>query len=128
MVEDEDDVRTVTADMLRRRGYTVLMAATGLEALQMYPTRAPIHLLITDVAMPDMRGLELARRLRRHQPDLKVLFISGYASWAVAAKEGLNDDVPFLQKPFTARQLAAKVRDVLTPRTLATELETRAQR
>jgi PAS domain S-box-containing protein len=128
LVEDEDDVRTVTADMLRRRGYTVLMAATGLEALQMYQTRAPIHLLITDVAMPDMRGLELARRLRRHQPDLKVLFISGYASWAVAAKEGLNDDVPFLQKPFTARQLAAKVRDVLTPKTLATELETRAQR
>src|SRR5262249_12489094 len=95
-------------------GYQVLEAPNGLEALSMYE-RHPgrIHLVITDVVMPILSGVELVQRLLRRHPGLKVLYISGYNDSALARHGAVDENVPTLQKPFRAQQLVQRVREVL---------------
>lgn len=114
VVEDEDDVRRVVVHMLQQLGYDVLTAASGAEAMQLYnDTERPIHLLLTDVVMPKMSGKELADRLTRNLPGLKVLFVSGYTGSVIIHHGVLDPGTYFLQKPFSAAQLGGKVREVL---------------
>jgi PAS domain S-box-containing protein len=114
LVEDEDAVRAIARRGLEREGYTVLTAAGGPEALTTVADRArPIDLLVTDVVMPQMGGRQLAETLRARQPGLRVLFMSGYID-DVVLRHGLAEaSGDFLQKPFTALELARKVREIL---------------
>jgi len=114
LVEDEDAVRALGRIVLRQAGYNVLDAGNGAEALQVCAAyRGPIHLLLSDVVMPEFGGRELAERLVEEYPEMKVLFMSGYTDDAVVRHGVLRDEVAFLQKPFTPAALARKVRDVL---------------
>jgi two-component system cell cycle sensor histidine kinase/response regulator CckA len=113
LVEDEDAVRALAREVLRRHGYVVLEARHGLDAVRI-AERHPdmIHLLITDVVMPHLSGRDLARRLQAARPNLKVLFMSGYTDHEVMHRH-LTPGVSFLQKPFSPEILARKVRGVL---------------
>ena len=114
VVEDVTAVRAVTREMLSRYGYNVLEAADGTTALQLAASyQAPIHLLLTDVVMPDINGRDLAHRFESTRPDMKVLFMSGYTDDAVVRHGILQEGIAYLQKPFTPGSLATKVRGVL---------------
>jgi two-component system, cell cycle sensor histidine kinase and response regulator CckA len=114
LVEDETPVRTVTVLLLESLGYHVLEAASAEEALHLVDTgQEKIGLLMTDVIMPGMSGLELANVLRRRDPGLRVLFQSGYTGEAVRRHGTVQPDMAFLKKPFTLDALARKVREVL---------------
>jgi two-component system, cell cycle sensor histidine kinase and response regulator CckA len=114
LVEDETEVRAAVLESLEMRGYTVLKARHGREALQICRRhRGPIHLLLTDVMMPQMTGPELAQHLAPLRPAMKVLYMSGYTSDALAQRQVVDPGTPFLQKPFTPDALARKVREVL---------------
>ncbi len=114
LVEDDDAVRSLAGQVLGRKGYHVLEACDGRDALRLWRqgTR-DIDLLLTDVVMPHVNGRELADRLTAERPDLKVLFLSGYTDDAILRHGVLDQDVAFLQKPFTTEELAGKVREVL---------------
>jgi two-component system, cell cycle sensor histidine kinase and response regulator CckA len=114
IVEDNGGLRNLATRLLRPRGYTVLSAATGEEALAfMAHESTHVDLLLTDVVMPGMNGRELAERLTRGRPTLKVLYMSGYTNDA-AVQHGIVDaNIEFLCKPFTAVSLCGKVREVL---------------
>lgn len=114
VVEDETLVRQIVSEILTEGGYTVLKAVNGSEALQLYQQYpGPIHLLLTDMVMPGgFNGRELAKRLQQMYPGLKVLYMSGYTDNAIAS-QGLDTEIYFLQKPFTALTLERKVREVL---------------
>jgi len=113
LVEDEESVRDLVREMLKARGYTVLEARHGAEALLVGDQHTgPIELLLTDVVMPQMGGRELARRLRRSRPDLRVLYMSGYLGDATPP-EGHEIGFQILPKPFTAEALASRMREVL---------------
>jgi PAS domain S-box-containing protein len=114
LLEDEVSFRKMTAEFLRRAGYTVLVAETASDAtqfVQMHPTS--IHLLLTDVVMPDINGPQLARFLSAIRPTLKVLFMSGYTDGALEQKEILAKDLAFIQKPFSWSALSLKLREIL---------------
>ena len=114
LVEDETALRTLMQETLEEIGYTVLAAATGSTALhiaQQHPQ--PLHLLLTDVVLPEMGGQLLSERITAVHPQTKVLFISGYMDDAILRHGVLMADVNFLPKPFSRSALAAKVRDVL---------------
>jgi signal transduction histidine kinase/ActR/RegA family two-component response regulator len=114
LVEDEDEVRGLVRKMLRVRGYTVLEAGGGPQALELSRTHpGPIDLLVTDVVMPQMSGAELASRLTPLRPAMRVLYISGYTDDAIGHHGVLEPGVAFLHKPFTAQALATKVREAL---------------
>jgi CheY-like chemotaxis protein len=115
IVEDEDAVRNLMESNLRSHGYTVLSAANGELALKLCEERRdlPVQLLLTDVIMPGMGGQELAERLKRRMPDMKILFISGYTDDAIDQQGVVAEKVPFLQKPFTQAQLLQKLRSAL---------------
>jgi PAS domain S-box-containing protein len=115
LVEDEEDVRILTARMLQLQGYKVIEAALAGEALIASERQSePIDLLLTDVVMPQIGGAELAERLRKTNPDLKVLYMSGYASDVLMAHENVDrETVSFIAKPFTLEKITQKVRDVL---------------
>ncbi|OGP63982.1 MAG: hypothetical protein A2169_12915 [Deltaproteobacteria bacterium RBG_13_47_9] len=115
LVEDEPLVRNLVARVLRDQGYTVLEAANGDEAMHMVREhlREKIHLLLTDVVMPQMGGKELVEQFMALHSDAKVLFISGYTDKAIAHQALFRPGAPFLQKPFSPMALAKKVRDVL---------------
>jgi len=114
LVEDEESIRLLVLGILRSRGYTVLEAGRPLDALEISRTLdEPIHLLLTDVIMPQMSGREVAEHISAARPDTKVLYMSGYTDQAIAHHGVLNPGVPFLQKPFTPETLAQKVREVL---------------
>ena len=115
LVEDEEAVRSFAARALRMRGYNVLEAAGGEEALEIVQqrTRRTIHLLITDVVMPNMDGPTLVRAVKRIRPDMAMIFMSGYAEEAFRRNDEKAEDMHFLPKPFGLKQLAAKVKEVL---------------
>jgi len=114
LVEDEEAVRSFAARALKLRGYSVLEAAGGEEALEIVQNaKAPIHLLITDVVMPNMDGPTLVRAVKRIRPEMAVIFMSGYAEEAFRRNDEKAEDLHFLPKPFGLKQLAAKVKDVL---------------
>ena len=100
--------------MLERQGYTVLAAGTPGEAIRLAQEHAgEIHLLMTDVVMPEMNGRDLAKNLLALTPHLKCLFMSGYTADVIAHHGVLDEGVQFIQKPFSTEDLAAKVRDAL---------------
>jgi len=100
--------------MLERQGYTVLAASTPGQALELSEQLSgQIDLLITDVIMPEMNGRDLARNLMIASPRLKSLFMSGYTSDVIAHHGMLDPGIHFISKPFSAKDLAAKVREVL---------------
>ncbi len=114
VVEDEPGVRAVILRILREQGYTVLEARHGLEALHLgTQPLAKIHLLLTDVVMPQVSGREVAENLTRIHPEIRVLYMSGYTDDAVVRYGILAEGTDFLQKPFTPSTLAYKVREVL---------------
>ncbi len=114
LVEDEDQVRTIVLNILRRQGYRVLAASNATEALLLAEAHVePIDILVTDVVMPKMSGPELARRLAPSRPEMKVLCMSGYTDDSIVRHGVLDSGVAFLQKPITPGALASKVRAVL---------------
>lgn len=111
LVEDDDMMRALARVMLERLGYVVLEAPNGPEALGIYENRSgPIHLLVTDVVMPEMNGRELAERLRGQWASIKVLYMSGFTDDAVLLHGLLRPEHAFLQKPFSSSALASRVR------------------
>ncbi|HEY4942226.1 MAG TPA: ATP-binding protein [Rhizomicrobium sp.] len=115
LVEDEEAVRSFAARALKMRGYSVLEASGGEEALEIVKnSRVPIHLLITDVVMPNMDGPTLVRAVKRLKPEMAVIFMSGYAEEAFRRNDEKAEDLHFLPKPFGLKQLAAKVKEVLS--------------
>ncbi|HEX3755117.1 MAG TPA: ATP-binding protein [Rhizomicrobium sp.] len=115
LVEDEEAVRSFAARALRMRGYNVMEAGGGEEALDIVRSaQAPIHLLITDVVMPNMDGPTLVRHVRGLKPEMAVIFMSGYAEEAFRRNDEKAEDLHFLPKPFGLKQLAAKVKEVLS--------------
>jgi PAS domain S-box-containing protein len=120
LAEDEERVRSLGAAVLTQQGYKVIEACDGQQALEIAERCAgEIHLLFSDIMMPRMSGLELAEHLRRGRPGIKVLLTSGYTGDVVAQEGALNPSIPFLQKPFTVRTLAMKVREVLDTNAVA---------
>jgi two-component system cell cycle sensor histidine kinase/response regulator CckA len=113
IVEDEDDVRDLACEFMKSAGHTVLAAKDGAEALTIAEkSDQPIHLLVTDVAMPRMRGPELAKRLKVLRKGLRIVYISGYPEYDGCSEEFLKEDF-FLQKPFSRDALVAKVVEAL---------------
>src|SRR5262249_18393347 len=114
LVEDEDAVRSFAARALGQRGYQVLEAATGSEALDVFEShQGDVDLVVSDVGMPEMDGPTLMEKLRRDRPDLKSIFISGYAEDSFRKHLAENEDFMFLQKPFDLKELAAAVKAAL---------------
>src|SRR5262249_49838373 len=114
LVEDEDAVRTFAARALTNRGYTILEASNGEAALEILRAETrTVDLVISDVMMPNMDGPSLAREIRRLKPGLRMLFISGYAEEAFKKSLENMDHFEFLAKPFTLKQLAAKVKEIM---------------
>jgi PAS domain S-box-containing protein len=118
LVEDEPEVRSLVQRILKTQGYTVVTAANPDEALAISREfKGRIELMVTDVVMPGMSGLQLAERLLPTRPDMRVLFVSGYTDDAMGPLGILEPGKAFLQKPFTPAALARKVREVLDART-----------
>ena len=116
LVEDEPAVRRATAEFLTLQGYTVLEAKDGLDALSVAQHHgSTIHLLVTDVVMPNMSGGQLAKELAQLRPDTKLLFVSGYAGKTVLDHKVVDLETNFLQKPYTLTQLSLKIRAALSP-------------
>jgi PAS domain S-box-containing protein len=114
LVEDEDSVRVIVSAVLRRQGYHVLEAATPRAACEVFNEHAnEIDLLLSDVIMPEMNGPALAQRLVGLRPELRILFISGYADLSTPFEMDSNQNVSFLSKPFQASALTERVRQML---------------
>ncbi len=111
MVDDEPDIRTVVRGMLTPKGYTVLDTGDPQQAIRM-ATQQAVHLLITDVVMPLMKGTELARRVQEVSPWTKVLLMSAFKVAEITAS-----GLPFIAKPFTPEALVGRVRLILAPPT-----------
>lgn len=113
LVEDEDAVRTFSQRALVNKGYDVISAEDGEAGLRLFEQEGQqkVDLLITDVVMPGMDGPTLAQRIRQHNPDLKIIFMSGYTEDKL--KDHMGKNIYFLPKPFTLKVLAAKVKEVL---------------
>src|SRR6185295_7043799 len=108
-----DALREVVEDVLAAAGYAVMSAAHPQDALELAQRHAgTIDILLTDVIMPDLNGIEVARRLKRTRPDVRTLFMSGYLFDAVDGQT-LPESLDLIAKPFSAEDLAQKVRDVL---------------
>jgi CheY-like chemotaxis protein len=114
LVEDEEPVRSLLRGILKARGYAVLEAGRPEEALLICQQHeGPIHLLLTDVVMPEMGGRELAKQLEIVRPETKVLYMSGYTDDSIVHRGVSEARTTLLQKPFTPELLARKVREVL---------------
>ena len=114
LVEDEDLVRRLVAELLRRDGYAVLAAARPSEAVEAAERHGgEIHVLLTDVVMPEMNGPQLAVRLREGRPELKVLYMSGYEDTALSQHGVAPGEHAFVGKPFAPAELARAVRALL---------------
>jgi signal transduction histidine kinase/CheY-like chemotaxis protein len=115
LVEDEEEVLKLTQQILRMQGYQVFKASCGEDAARMAQEHAQegIHLLLTDIIMPGMNGYELAQELRSQYPEMKILYMSGYADHTLIHQGMLEEGAGYIQKPFTLESLARKVREVL---------------
>lgn len=113
LVEDNEMARNLTYELLKEHGFTVIVAESPLQALQMLKGAA-INLLITDVVMPGLTGPELNKQLQKLYPDLKTLYMSGYTSNVIAHHGVLANDINFIQKPFTISNFILKVESILT--------------
>jgi signal transduction histidine kinase/CheY-like chemotaxis protein len=114
VVEDEPGILKMSKMIFEGQGYTVLTAATPAEALRLAKKhRGSIHLLLTDVVMPEMNGRDLAKILMSQNPTLKCLFMSGYTADVIAHRGVLDEGIHFIQKPMPIKELVAKVREVL---------------
>ncbi len=114
LVEDEESILELGKTILQRHGYKVLATGDPVEALRMARNRqGPIHLLITDVVMPHMNGKDLRDKLSQLRPDLKTIFMSGYTANVIAHHGVLEENINFLQKPFSIQTLLQKVQEVL---------------
>ena len=123
VVEDEEAVRQFISSTLEARGYRLITASSGEEALALLPTlTVTMDLILTDVIMPGMTGREMVERLQRQYPDCHALFISGYPEEAISHQGVLDPGVSYLPKPFTAATLASKVREVLDRKGRANDL------
>lgn len=122
LVEDEANLRYLARQFLEKQGYRVFEAADGAAAMQIaVAPEAVIHLLLTDVIMPGMRGRELAQRILEVRPNIKVLYMSGYTENVIGRNGMLDEGVRLLQKPFTLHDLKSKVREVLDSRPFPSE-------
>jgi two-component system cell cycle sensor histidine kinase/response regulator CckA len=116
LVEDEEGLRSLNARGLRSRGYTVIEASNGIEALEALEEKdGAIDLVVSDVVMPEMDGPTLLRKMRGRNPDLKIIFVSGYAEDAFAKSLEENEKFDFLAKPFALSALVAKVKETMAP-------------
>ena len=114
LVEDDVQVRKLTLQVLRQKGYEVAAAAGGGEALEFLEHQSKaMDLLLTDVVMPDMNGKQLYEKSMRFNPDIKVLYMSGYSNNVIAHRGILDSGIHFIQKPFSNRSLLEKIREVL---------------
>lgn len=113
LVEDEDAVRLFSARAMRDKGYKIIEAENGNKALEIVQKGQTFDLLVTDVVMPHMDGPTLCKKIRDIHPNMKTIFISGYTEDTFRKNLGHNADIHFLQKPFTLKDLAQKVKDVL---------------
>jgi two-component system, cell cycle sensor histidine kinase and response regulator CckA len=117
IVEDSRLLAKVTRDFLEGDGYQVLLASNPREAIRIADNhRAPIHLLLTDVVMPDMNGRELAEHLLARRPEMRVLYMSGYTNGILSEHAFRAEDTAFIEKPFSHEALSRKVRHTLNPR------------
>jgi two-component system, cell cycle sensor histidine kinase and response regulator CckA len=117
LVEDEEGLRGLNARGLKSRGYSVLEAGNGVEAIEVIERhRGNIDLVVSDVVMPEMDGPALLKELRQRSLQLKVIFVSGYAEEAFAKSMPEGGQFEFLPKPFTLKQLIAKVKDTMPER------------
>lgn len=115
LAEDEDMVRALTSQILEEYGYTVIEARDGAEALDLYKhSNKNIDLLMTDVVMPNMDGRELAERILKDNPQIRILFTSGYTDDEVIRHQVIATNANFIQKPFTFDELAWKIREILS--------------
>jgi two-component system cell cycle sensor histidine kinase/response regulator CckA len=116
LVEDEDGLRSLNARGLRSRGYSVIEAANGVEAMEALEQKnGAVDLVVSDVVMPEMDGPTLLKEMRGRNPDLKIIFVSGYAEDAFEKSLPENQQFAFLPKPFTLAQLVAAVKETMTP-------------
>jgi two-component system cell cycle sensor histidine kinase/response regulator CckA len=114
LVEDEDAVRMGGMRALTSRGYTVHEASSGVEALEVFHALdGKVDIVVSDVVMPEMDGPTLLGELRKLQPDIKFIFVSGYAEDAFAKNLPADAHFGFLPKPFSLKQLASTVKEVL---------------
>jgi two-component system cell cycle sensor histidine kinase/response regulator CckA len=114
LVEDEEGLRALNARGLKSRGYTVLEAENGVEALSVFEQHGgAVDLVVSDVVMPEMDGPTLLKELRKRNPQLKIVFVSGYAEEAFAKSLPQGQQFSFLAKPFTLKQLIAQVKETM---------------
>jgi two-component system cell cycle sensor histidine kinase/response regulator CckA len=116
LVEDEEGLRSLNARGLRSRGYSVIEASNGIEAMEALDEKdGAVDLVVSDVVMPEMDGPTLLKSMRERNPDLKIIFVSGYAEDAFEKSLPENQQFAFLPKPFTLSQLVAAVKETMTP-------------
>ncbi len=116
LVEDEEGLRSLNARGLRSRGYSVIEASNGIEAMEaLEQENGAVDLVVSDVVMPEMDGPTLLKTMRGRNPDLKIIFVSGYAEDAFEKSLPENQQFAFLPKPFTLSQLVAAVKETMTP-------------
>jgi len=113
LVEDEEGLRALNARGLTSRGYTVLEAGNGVEAIEVLEKQGDVDLVVSDVVMPEMDGPTLLKELRRRNPKVKVIFVSGYAEEAFQKNLPEQEQYVFLAKPFTLKQLVSTVKETL---------------
>jgi len=114
VVDDDDHVRRLCARSLKTHGYNVMEARGGREAIDLVAQHAgDIDVVVTDIVMPDLDGIELVLRLRASHPELAVILMSGYAPAELLRRGALGDTLPLLRKPFVIDQLYGKVREAL---------------
>ena len=116
VVDDESAVRELVKRFLHHPRFTIVDAASGMEAMALVPDARAIDLLVTDEMMPEMEGHELSRRLRLQNPDLKVLYLTGHSDHLFNAKDRMWDLEAYLDKPFTQKSLNEAVALLVTGR------------